>query len=166
MFRPTAIIASIVLAAGSLLLAGEPLPYTGVNLAGGEFYGPKPASSRLHGKNFVYPNAQEIDYFVGKGMNIFRVPFRWETLQPEAMKPLDADAFKLFKDSIELITAGKASPSSTRTTCPVLTASWSARTFATRSSPISGCVLPMSSRTTSWSGLAWLTSRRTRPASG
>ena len=108
MFRPIAFAISIVLAAGSLLLAGEPLPYTGVNLAGGEFYGPKPGVVPVAGKNFVYPNAQEIDYFVGKGMNIFRVPFRWETLQPEAMKPLDPEAMKLFKDSIELITAKKA----------------------------------------------------------
>ena len=53
--------------------------FTGVNLAGAEF------GSRLPGTyntDYTYPTTAEINYFVGKGMNTFRVPFRWERVQP------------------------------------------------------------------------------------
>jgi endoglucanase len=54
--------------------------YTGTNLAGAEF-----GSTVLpgtFGTNYTYPTTAEVDYFVGKGMNTFRLPFRWERLQP------------------------------------------------------------------------------------
>jgi len=65
----------------------RPLPYTGVNLAGGEFYDPVKTPEPLYGKQFTYPTKEEFDYFAGKGMNVFRVAFRWETLQPKAKQP-------------------------------------------------------------------------------
>lgn len=33
------------------------------------------------GSTYTYPTNAEIDYFVGKGMNTLRLPFRWERLQ-------------------------------------------------------------------------------------
>jgi len=57
----------------------EPLPYVGVNLAGAEFQG-----SRIPGKvnsDYAYPFPKDIDYFLDRGMNTFRLPFRWERLQ-------------------------------------------------------------------------------------
>lgn len=73
------------------LLAGragaKPLPYTGVSLSGGEFYDPVKTPDPVYGKNFTYPTAAEFDYFAGKGMNVFRIPFLWETLQPQAQQP-------------------------------------------------------------------------------
>jgi endoglucanase len=55
------------------------LRYTGVNLAGAEF-----GANVLPGTynvNYTYPNQTEVDYFRSKGLNIFRLTFRWERLQ-------------------------------------------------------------------------------------
>ncbi len=64
-----------------------PLPYRGVNLAGGEFGSALPGSE---GKDYKWPTASEVDYYVGKGMNTFRIGFKWERLQPKAQGELDA----------------------------------------------------------------------------
>lgn len=53
--------------------------YTGVNLAGAEF-GEDSLPGTI-GENYSYPLPEEVDYFLSKGMNIFRLPFRWERLQ-------------------------------------------------------------------------------------
>ena len=53
--------------------------YTGTNLAGAEFG--DTVLPGTFGTNYTYPTNAEVDYFVGKGMNTFRVPFRWERLQ-------------------------------------------------------------------------------------
>lgn len=63
-----------------------PLPYQGVNLAGGEF-----APDQIPGKlftNYVYPDASVAQPFVDAGMTIARVPVLWERIQPEPFKPL------------------------------------------------------------------------------
>ena len=53
--------------------------YTGTNLAGADFgEGNLPGIYNTH---YTYPTPQEVDYFVEKGMNTFRIPFRWERLQ-------------------------------------------------------------------------------------
>jgi endoglucanase len=53
--------------------------FTGVNIAGAEFgEGSLPGT---FGSNYRYPMPEEVTYFVGKGMNTFRLPFRWERLQ-------------------------------------------------------------------------------------
>ncbi len=57
-----------------------PTLYTGVNLAGAEFgEGVLPGT---YGTDYTYPTHGEVDYFTAKGMNTFRLPFRWERLQP------------------------------------------------------------------------------------
>ncbi len=61
---------------------------TGVNLFGAEF-----GEQNLPGTFFVdyrYPSSQEVDYFIGKGMNTFRLPFRWERLQQSQNSAFDA----------------------------------------------------------------------------
>src|SRR5688572_27313547 len=53
--------------------------FTGVNLAGAEF-----TDNRLpgtHGQHYIYPSTGTVNYFISKGMNIIRLPFRWERLQ-------------------------------------------------------------------------------------
>jgi len=52
--------------------------YLGTNLAGFVFGNDIPG---IFNKDYTVPTPAEIDYFVGKGMNIFRLPFRWERLQ-------------------------------------------------------------------------------------
>ncbi|SEG33688.1 glycoside hydrolase family 5 protein [Vibrio hangzhouensis] len=62
-------------------------PYFGVNLSGGEFN-----TKALPGKfneDYTFPSTAEVDYFVSKGMTIFRLPFRWERLQQEIYDDLD-----------------------------------------------------------------------------
>jgi endoglucanase len=57
--------------------------FTGVNLAGAEF-GVSNGNVNLpgtYGTHYTYPTAAEASYFVTKGLNTFRVPFRWERLQ-------------------------------------------------------------------------------------
>lgn len=64
-----------------------PLPYRGVNLAGGEFGNVLPG---LEGKDYRWPTASEVDYYAAKGMNTFRIGFKWERLQPVAHGELEA----------------------------------------------------------------------------
>jgi endoglucanase len=81
------------------------MTFRGVNLSGAEF-----GSQNLPGTYFgdgpgpydyIYPPASEVDYFVGKGMNIFRLPFRWERLQRTLNGSLHAaelERMKIFVD--------------------------------------------------------------------
>ena len=76
-------------ASGAAGAGGQPvLPWLGgVNLAGAEF-----GESNLpgdFGTHYTYPTHEEVDYFVGKGMNVFRLPFRWERLQLTLESPFD-----------------------------------------------------------------------------
>jgi endoglucanase len=62
------------------LHADAAITYTGVNLAGAEFgEGSLPGT---YGVNYIYPNNNEVGYFLDRGLNTFRLPFRWERLQP------------------------------------------------------------------------------------
>jgi len=78
----------IFLIAGARAVSAKPLPFTGTNLSGGEFCNPQPGKPPVYGKNFIFPSAAEFSYFASKGMNVFRIPFRWETLQPALKQPL------------------------------------------------------------------------------
>ncbi len=51
----------------------------GVNLAGGEF---GDARNLNYGYNYIYPNESEFDYYHAKGLDLIRVPFKWERVQP------------------------------------------------------------------------------------
>lgn len=60
----------------------------GVNLAGAEFN-----ASRIPGvlfKDYLYPARKDLEYFSGLGMNVIRLPVRWERVQPELNAPLNA----------------------------------------------------------------------------
>lgn len=61
--------------------------FHGVNLAGLDFGGGKYPGQ--YGKDYIAPNNGEIDYYTGKGMNAFRLPFLWERLQPTANGPFN-----------------------------------------------------------------------------
>jgi endoglucanase len=83
----------------------KPLPFTGVNLAGGEFYNPAKTPEPMYGRDFIYPSKEEYEYFASKGMNVFRVQFLWETLQPKAKEPFRQAEIERLKDSVHLATA-------------------------------------------------------------
>ena len=60
----------------------------GVNLAGAEFN-----SKTLPGvlfKDYVYPTRKDLEYFNDMGMNVIRLPVRWERVQRDLNGPLDA----------------------------------------------------------------------------
>jgi endoglucanase len=93
---------SVVLSAAA---GAQPLPFTGVSLAGGEFGDPKPGTTLKYGQKFIYPNAAERDYYVGKGLNVFRIGFHWEVLQPVASGELDAKETERLKAVVKQYTA-------------------------------------------------------------
>jgi endoglucanase len=58
---------------------------TGVNIAGGEFGGLK----AVYATNYIYPDKPQMQAFRDLGVNVIRVPVRWERLQPVLNQPLD-----------------------------------------------------------------------------
>jgi endoglucanase len=79
-------------------LLGRPLALRGVSLAGAEFgvdtfgKGTLPGTPGVH---YVYPDPRfahgygSAAYFLARGLSTFRVPFRWERLQPARRQPFD-----------------------------------------------------------------------------
>lgn len=68
-------------------LATPGLKWRGVSLSGAEYN-----STSLPGKygfQYTYPSLSAVDYFQSKGMNLVRLPFLWERLQPTLYTTLD-----------------------------------------------------------------------------
>lgn len=66
----------------------------GVNLAGAEF-------GKIGTDHYGYPTSEELDYFKSKGLTLFRLPFKWERLQPELNSALDAKELKLMRNFVD-----------------------------------------------------------------
>ena len=96
----------ILTIAATAQAASANLPYTGVNLAGAEF-GPTPTPGNLgtYGSQYSYPTNVEVDYYIAKGMDTFRLPFRWERLQPTQNGPLDSTEFSRLNDFVTYATS-------------------------------------------------------------
>jgi endoglucanase len=85
--------------------APEPMPpgpqggdlMLGVNLAGAEF-GSKPGT---FGIDYIYPNHGEIDYYASKGVEIIRLPFLWERVQPTKNGPLSTAELARIDDVVD-----------------------------------------------------------------
>ena len=84
------------------------VPYRGVNLASAEFgadvwgNGTFPGS---YGSTYIYPSASEADYYIAKGMNTFRIPFRWERLQRTLNGSFDATESSNLTATVNALTA-------------------------------------------------------------
>lgn len=74
------------------------LQYAGVNLAGAEFKASQKPGTLF--KDYTYPAEREFDYLAGKGMNVVRLPFLWERLQPQAKGEFDATQLKLLQKTV------------------------------------------------------------------
>jgi endoglucanase len=61
----------------------------GVNLAGAEFNSKRRPGR--YGFDYIYPDEEEVWYFMEHGLTTFRIPFLWQRLQPEIGGPLDVD---------------------------------------------------------------------------
>jgi endoglucanase len=76
--------------------------YTGVNLAGAEFGATVlPGTYNTH---YTYPTQTEVDYFRSKGLNIFRLCFRWERLQQTNNVNFNATEFNRFHTFVSTTT--------------------------------------------------------------
>lgn len=66
----------------------QPLEFTGVNIAGGEFGHSAPGVTRTYGVHYIFPSSSQIDYFASKGVNIstrtVREPNRGRSARPSA----------------------------------------------------------------------------------
>lgn len=71
--------------------ASPGVPFRGVNLAGAEFGSALPGA---FGKDYTFPTRTEVDYYLARGMNTFRVGFKWERLQPAARSAFDGAYFE------------------------------------------------------------------------
>jgi len=84
---------------------GKQAELAGVNLAGAEF-----SEQRLPGTyqtDYEYPSSTEIDYYAAAGMNLIRLPFRWERLQHELNQELDPDELQRLTDTVRYVTDTK-----------------------------------------------------------
>jgi endoglucanase len=77
----------------------------GINLAGAEFA--EDSLPGKHGDEYCYPDAKYKEgykspaYFVQKGMNVFRLPFRWERLQPQRNEPFDKEELERLQTTVK-----------------------------------------------------------------
>jgi endoglucanase len=97
----------LCLFAGALILCSQApaaLTYQGVNLAGAEFGYPGAVPGN-YGFDYIYPNQGEVDYYLGKGMNTFRLPFLWERLQPTLGGGFDAQEWSRLSTFVNETTA-------------------------------------------------------------
>ncbi len=79
----------------------------GVNLAGADFgYDTLPGEFGTH---YTYPTAEEVDYFVGTGMTVFRLPFLWERLQLSAYGEFNEDEIARIDEFVSYATESGAS---------------------------------------------------------
>lgn len=84
----------------------ENIKYKGVNLASAEFSGKK-----LPGKyniDYAYPTKSGIEYFTNKGMNTFRLPFKWERLQHKQYDNLNWSELMRIKSFVEYASSKNA----------------------------------------------------------
>jgi endoglucanase len=84
-------------------VTGAQLVWRGVSLAVAEF-----GENELpgtYGTQYIYPNPSSAAYFAGKGMNLVRLPFRWERLQPKPNGEFDATELGRMKSFVSTVTA-------------------------------------------------------------
>lgn len=59
----------------------------GVNITGPESTGG--TLPGIYGTHYVYPTVADFDYYQSKGLNLIRIPFKWERMQHNLNGPLD-----------------------------------------------------------------------------
>jgi endoglucanase len=79
----------------------------GVNLAGGEFGNWDTGHSNrvpgVHGQEYKFSSLETIQYFMERGVRHFRVPIRWERVQPTLGADLLADEINRIKELIQKV---------------------------------------------------------------
>lgn len=67
----------------------------GVNLSAGE--NPLRSPDR-YGFDYVYPSDADLAYYKSKGIDLVRVPFHWERIQPRLYQELNPDEMQRWSD--------------------------------------------------------------------
>lgn len=88
---------------GSGTRSASRLEWRGVSLAGAEFG--EAALPGTYGTHYIYPTVESTAYFQAKGMNLMRLPFRWERLQPKLNAAFDAAELGRLRGFVEGTTA-------------------------------------------------------------
>ena len=105
-YRTIAAVAALVLGVLSTTAFGaEDRFLAGVNVAGAEFNGK--TLPGVAGKDYFYPKPETLAHFASEGMNVIRLPFRWERIQPHLNGELDAAAYRRLADTVHQATANK-----------------------------------------------------------
>lgn len=65
------------------------LPWRGISLSSAE-WGEKLPFPGVYGKDYEYPSVASTAYYQAQGMNLMRIAFRWERLQPRLNAEFDA----------------------------------------------------------------------------
>lgn len=102
------LITALVLASGTSTLLAERFDgrfLTGVNIAGAEFNGKKIPG--VPGRDYFYPRPTSFEHFASEGMNVVRLPFRWERIQPALNGELDPAEYRRLADAVHQATARK-----------------------------------------------------------
>ncbi|MFT2008309.1 glycoside hydrolase family 5 protein [Pontibacter sp. 13R65] len=80
--------------------SAKPFPF-GVNASGAEFGSNIPG---VFNKDYTYPTTAQLDYFKSKGLTLFRMPFKWERIQPELegdLDPIELSRMKAFVEAAQ-----------------------------------------------------------------
>ena len=70
----------------------------GINLAGAEFGGVIPGVEGIH---YGWPTLDELDYWQSKGIQLIRLPFKWERLQPTLNGVFDSTYLARLDQTVE-----------------------------------------------------------------
>ncbi len=73
----------------------------GVNLASAEF--DEETMPGTLDQHYTYPNAAELDYYKSKGLDLVRLPFRWERLQHDFGGELEPENLAAIKNFVAMI---------------------------------------------------------------
>ncbi|HEU6456061.1 MAG TPA: glycoside hydrolase family 5 protein, partial [Roseateles sp.] len=95
--KKTLLCAALMLAAHA---QAAPLEWRGISLSSAE-WGEKLPFPGVYGKDYVYPSVASTAYYQSRGMNLIRIGFRWERLQPVLNGELDAAELARLRDFVD-----------------------------------------------------------------
>jgi endoglucanase len=96
--------AALLAAAFAAQAAAPQLEWRGISLSSAE-WGEKLPFPGVYGKDYVYPSVASTAYYQAQGMNLMRISFRWERLQPVLMGELDATELGRLREFVDGTTA-------------------------------------------------------------
>jgi len=94
----------LALLSASMAAHAAPLEWRGISLSSAE-WGEKLPFPGVYGRDYVYPSVASTAYFQARGMNLMRIAFRWERLQPTLNGELDAAELARLRDFVTGATA-------------------------------------------------------------